>query len=187
MSRGKLATILAVAALACLLAPALADYGNSDWKDEKHGWKDDKHDWDDKHEWKDGKHEWKDGKHEWKDGKKEGWVSDVKHTEFLVCKHCGDYSVLTDSLLLNTFNMIKVYNVDLDTALCFTLHLVYLFVLILDKVLEQNLHALVDGLTRLLKRVAANPKLAPTLQETGLKATALFRCALTHLHKTFIF
>ncbi|XP_049834609.1 uncharacterized protein LOC126278492 [Schistocerca gregaria] len=108
------------------------------------------------------------------------------YSKHLQCVSCGPHSALINPILLAMFLLLEDLIGNLEVALCLTLHIFYISIIILQNVLEVNLEEIISGLVVLLEKVSNEPQYNRILELTGLLLTGVFSCVLSSLENALI-
>ncbi|XP_049764330.1 uncharacterized protein LOC126092651 [Schistocerca cancellata] len=75
----------------------------------------------------------------------------IDPTPYLSCSNCGRFNAVVTALLRAVYALLLALLNDVNTALCYTLHLVYILLCILQQLLRADLTHIVIGIGSMLK------------------------------------
>ncbi|XP_049834286.1 uncharacterized protein LOC126278313 [Schistocerca gregaria] len=111
----------------------------------------------------------------------------IDPTPYLSCSNCGRFNSLVTALLRAVYALLLALLNDVNTALCYTLHLVYILLCIIQVTVSLEIIVAVTGLSMILRTVARLPVVGALLQTIALLLTGLLNCLLRELRVTLVY
>ncbi|XP_047120391.1 uncharacterized protein LOC124803253 [Schistocerca piceifrons] len=106
---------------------------------------------------------------------------------YLSCSNCGRFNLVVTALLRAVYALLLALLNDVNTALCYTLHLVYILLCIIQVTVSIEIIVAVTGLSMILQTVARLPVVGALLQTIALLLTGLLNCLLRELRIALVY
>ncbi|XP_049940880.1 uncharacterized protein LOC126417032 [Schistocerca serialis cubense] len=111
----------------------------------------------------------------------------IDPTPYLSCSYCGRFNSLVTALLRAVYALLLALLNDVNSALCYTLHLVYILLCIIQVTVSVEIIVAVTGLSIILQTVARLPVVGALLQTIALLLTGILNCILRELRIALVY